>query len=202
MLKSVLKRFKKQSWIIQVLFIVTIVAVVRTISNTQQDLNIVLTFIGGLTIGLIATTMFSQKALKQKNSTEWQKQHESLKNIQSLIDDLSKKAPLINNTSSTITKDAPPPSPIPHCAIIMKDQSLEGYVIPYTIDGESVYYSNSKQGVAFRNALRLLKQKGHNFNVLKPRGTLGNFISKNRTQNANIDPRNQLEFPVNLMSNN
>lgn len=171
----------------------------------QEHQTIILTFSMGLFSGLIATYFFSKTILQEKQQTQWKKQYESLKNIQSLVDELSKKTP-INNTSTnnanTITKEAAPISPIPHCAIIMQGSSLDGYVIPYTIEGESVYHSSTKQGLAFRQALRTLKQRGHNFNVLKPRGTLGNYISKDRTKNTKFDPYNQFEFPINLMSNN
>ncbi|RAP37725.1 hypothetical protein DID80_03690 [Candidatus Marinamargulisbacteria bacterium SCGC AAA071-K20] len=201
MVKKIFTTIKNLHWLLQLLILGSVLSLLKipSVSNYQ---SIILTFSGGLIIGLLAAFLFNKKGVSTSQSSEFEKHQESLKNIQKLMDELSKKTPITNNTSSTITKDAPPVSPVPHCAIIMQGQSVEGYVIPYNIEGENVYQSSSKQGLAFRHALRVLKQRGHNFNVLKPRGTLGNYISKDRIQQSKFDPLNQLEFPVNLMSNN
>ena len=203
MFKKSFTHLKNQHWLIQLGLLAGLITLFKhSFFNIESHLGVVLTFTGGLIIGLFATFLFSQRVIKQNQSNEWQKQQESLKNIQQLIDDLSKKQPITNTKTSTITKEAPPLTPVPHCAIVMQGPTLQGYVIPYTIEGENVCQSNSKQGLAFRNALRVLKQQGHTFNILKPKGSLGNYISKGLNQNTKFDPSSQLEFPVNLMSNN
>ena len=155
----------------------------------------------GLLCGCVAAWLFFKSVVLQQLAKVHNNDIErSLKSIQRLLDQVSDK-----KGQDPATAPFQAHTIIPNCAVITSDLKgavTSGYVIPYTRDGVDISETMTPQGMEFRKAIKLFKEKGVEFSILKPLGTMGNLTDSAHHKASVSSTVSNMEFPVNFINLN